>query len=347
MPTAQQQIRQKETSFIDKVADAYLARSFVPDAEQVTKWRYRNVIPLLHRLHGRFTGLQRRSLRVSGERMVWLEGGNPAGEPMLLLHGFGACKENWLPILPFLWRRYQLFIPDLPGWGESAFDAASLYGFDQQVARLADWAEKVLPVSVHIVGSSMGGGIAALLAARHQRLARSLTLLDAAGVSGDQLTPFEAGLIDGENSLLAKDYAGVVSLLSSTMYSNRLPRLMAPLAWGDLTSRHQVNQHLFRQMLANPPAEELPSFSQVTCPTLIIWGTDDQVIHPSCGETYQQLIPHAKLKYLRGIGHMPMVEAPRLTARLMRRFTRQIAHPALPTAKVKTTARDASIAQSA
>jgi pimeloyl-ACP methyl ester carboxylesterase len=97
---------------------------------------------------------------------------------------------------------------------------------------------------------------------------------------------------------------------------------MAPLAYPDLTSRHQLNQHLFRQMLSQPPADNLPSFSAVACPTLILWGDCDRVIHSSCADTYQRLIPQAQVKYLRGIGHMPMVEAPRLTARLLHRFVR-------------------------
>lgn len=311
-----------ERSFIDAVAGPYLARAKVPSPERIRAWRYRHFIPLLHRLQGPLTGLHSHHRLVDGRKLVWLQGGNPLGEPVLLLHGFGSCKENWLPLLPFLVRRYQLFIPDLPGWGQSHFSQEALYGFDHQVRRLAEWGRQVLPGPVHVVGSSMGGGIAGLLAARHPELTRSVTLMNAAGVAGSALTPFERGLQQGRNSLIAHDLRGVVALLATTMASRSLPLLMAPLAYRDLVSRRHVNQHLFRQLLEYEPAPELPSFSAITAPTFILWGEQDEVIHVTCGDTFQALIPHARLRRLRGIGHMPMVETPRLTARLLRRFWR-------------------------
>lgn len=318
-----------EQSFINTVAGPYLARARAPSPERIRAWRYRHFIPLLHRLHAPITGLRCHDRLVDGRKLVWLQGGNPAGEPVLLLHGFGSCKENWLPLLPFLARRYQLFLPDLPGWGQSHFSEQEVYGFDQQVARLAEWAEQVLPGPAHVVGSSMGGGIAGLLVARHPQLARSVTLMNAAGVAGSALTPFERGLQQGRNSLIAHNLRGVVALLGSTMASRSLPLLMAPLAYRDLVSRRHVNQHLFRQMLQHSPSPDLPSFSAITAPTLILWGERDEVIHVSCGDTYKALIPHAQCRRLQGVGHMPMVETPRLTARLLRRFWRDSRQTAL------------------
>lgn len=315
-------IHQLEASFTDTVGPAYLEKSFVPTKASLERWRYRSIVPLLHRLHGRITGLQCHQTTQDGQRIVWLEGGNPNGEPLLLLHGFGACKENWLPLLPFLWRRYKLFIPDLPGWGQSLFRVEARYSFDEQVAQIAAWAQAKLPSPVHIVGSSMGGGIAGLLAARHPQLIQSLTLLDAAGIAGNRITAFERGLLNGRNSLLARNFREVVELLDTTMASRYLPWLLAPFAQQDLISRYAVNQHLFRQMLEHAPDPAQPSYSAVSCPTLILWGDRDDVIDISCAQRYKSLVPQAEIHILRGVGHMPMVEAPRLTAKRLRRFLR-------------------------
>lgn len=317
MPTATQLL---ESSFTDQTSAAYLRLAPTPDAATLQAWRYRHVMPWLHKLHAPLTGLALRQQQVQGQRLVWLEGGNPEGEPLLLLHGFGACKENWLPLLPFLLRRYRLFLPDMPGWGQSEFRADSDYGLDAQVERLARWSESVLPEPVHLVGSSLGGATAGLLAARHPQLFRSLTLMNAAGVAGAQHTPFEQGLQAGKNGLIAANLLGVVRLLDATMASTLLPWLLAPLASHDLVSRYQVNQHLFRQLLQQPPASALPSYSAISVPTLILWGSDDQVIHPSCAATFNRLIPHARCHLLDGVGHMPMVEAPLATSRVLRRF---------------------------
>ena len=334
-----------EQSFIHAVAAPYLSQTRQPSARQLKAWRYRSYIPLLHRLHARFSGLHSHHCQVDGRKLVWLQGGNPAGEAVLLLHGFGACKENWLPLLPFLMRRFHLFIPDLPGWGQSHFCPEKRYGLDHQVERLAQWGQQVLPGRVHIVGSSMGGGIAALLAARHPELTRSVTLMNAAGVAGNDDTPFEQGLKQGHNSLIAHSIKGVRDLLGSTMASRTLPWLMTPLACQDLVSRRHVNQHMFRQMLEHAPSRERPSFSAVRAPTLIVWGEEDKVIHISCADTFRTLIPHARYRRLRGVGHMPMVEAPRLSARLLRQFWRECrqaeAAPAAGLATARQTANGA------
>ncbi len=322
-----------ERVFISEVGPAYLARARPPRAERIRNWRYRSLMPLLHRLHGTVTGLRSCHAFVEGQgegqRLVWLQGGNANGEPVVLLHGFGASKENWLPLLPFLARRYHLFIPDLPGWGESAFDPDAVYGMDAQVQRVADWMQQVLPAATgqqraHVVGSSMGGGIAGLLAARHPQSVRSVTLMNAAGVAGTQTTRFERQLMQGRNGLIAHNMKGVLDLLTTVMASRGLALLMAPGMYWDLVSRRHVNEHMFRHLLQNAPDESLPAFSAVSVPAFILWGEQDQVLHVSCAETFRQLIPAARVKVLPGIGHLPMVETPHRTASLLRRFWKDI-----------------------
>ena len=312
-----------EREFIIEVAPVYLANGRIPKLERVQSWRSRSLLPLLNRLHGTVTGMVQQHMRVDGHRLVWLQGGNRDGEPVVLLHGFGASKENWLPLLPFLAKRYQVFVLDLPGWGESQFHADALYGMDEQVSRVATWLAAAVSGPAHVVGSSMGGGVSGLLAGRYPHLVRSLTLMNAAGVAGKEHTPFELGLLQGRNGLIAHNLKGVFDLLRMTMSSRWLAALMAPAMSSDLISRRHVNEHLFRQLLALSPDPELPAFSSVVAPTQVIWGRDDKVLHVSCSDVFQRLIPHAKVTILNGIGHLPMVEVPRVTARILRQHWRQ------------------------
>lgn len=328
-PTARKRLSAQTTAlereFIEEIGPAYLAHARAPSPEKVRQWRNHSLMPLLNRLHGTVTGLSSHHARVDGHRMVWLEGGNRAGEPVVLVHGFGASKENWLPLLPFLARRYHLLVIDLPGWGESQFHPQACYGMDDQVVRLAAWLRLRTRGPVHLVGSSMGGGISGLLAARHPDLVRSLTLMNAAGVSGHGRTPFEEGLMAGRNGLVARNMLGVFKLLSTVMSSRALALLMAPAMYPDMVARRHVNEHLFRQLMQHQPDPERPAFSSVSVPTLILWGVEDQALHVSCAETFKQLIPHADVKLLQGIGHLPMVETPHVTARLLRQHWRTLA----------------------
>ena len=317
-----EQVTALEREFIDAVGPAYLRSAREPNAEQVAQWRYRSLLPLLNRLHGTVTGLARYHAHVDGQRMVWLESGKLSGDCVVLIHGFGASKENWLPLLPFLARRYRVILVDLPGWGESQFHPDACYGMDAQVARMAEWLRLYIRHPAHLVGSSMGGGIAGLLAARHPQLTKTVTLMNAAGVAGQVHTAFEAGLIRGRNGLIAHNAQGVFNLLSTVMSSRALALLMAPGMYWDLVSRRHVNEHLFRHLMQFEPDAELPAFSSIKVPALVRWGIEDKVLHVSCAGTFKQLIPHAEVKLLDGIGHLPMVEAPRVTARLLRRLWR-------------------------
>ena len=74
------------------------------------------------RVQRRKAGLEEKTLRIEGHDIIYLDGGS--GETLLLLHGFGANKDNWLPIAPLLAPHFRLIIPDLPGFGDSSRDDA-------------------------------------------------------------------------------------------------------------------------------------------------------------------------------------------------------------------------------
>ncbi len=315
-----------EKALIAEVAPAYTAKAKKAHPEAIRGWRPSGQVwPLLRELQGRVIGLRKCRMEVDGATMVWLEGGNPHGEPVVLLHGFASTKENWLLLLPFLSRRYRLYVPDLPGWGESHFRHEKVYGMDQQADRIADWARQILPHKAHFVGSSMGGGIAGLVASRHPDVTATLTLMNAAGVRGQGSTPFERGLLVGDNALVPSSYTEVVRLFNTVLERNRtaLSLVLASAMGQEMVSRRHVNRHLFHHMIAHSLHSELPGVSAVTVPTLILWGDKDQVLHHTCVETFKQLIPHARVHKLAGVGHLPMVDVPGVTATSLNRFWRE------------------------
>lgn len=315
-----------EQAFLTEIGNAYLARAQAPHPRDLLRWKPSGFAwPILREMQGRAAGLQKRECEVDGQRFVWLEGGAAGATPVVLLHGFGASKENWLPLLPFLARRHRLFIPDLPGWGESEFRYEKSYGLDHQVERLAHWLQQHVPAGAHLVGSSMGGAIAGFLAARHAPLVGTLTLMNAAGVRGTEASEFEQRLMQGENLLVTNSLADVFRLFTLVTERNRhlIAAALGPVMGGQMVARRHVNTHLFHQLVGMPPQESLPGMTAIGAPTLVLWGEQDRVLHVSCADTYQQLIPHARVKLLRGVGHLPMVEAPAVTARNLQRFWRE------------------------
>ena len=112
----------------------------------------------------------------------YLHSGTASGTPILHIHGFTGMKENWLPLMAALGRQVRQYAPDLPGWGESERREGADPGYAAQAERLAGFIDAVIGAPVDLVGHSMGGGIAAVLAARHPDKVRRLVLMSAAGV---------------------------------------------------------------------------------------------------------------------------------------------------------------------
>ncbi|MBC7752404.1 MAG: alpha/beta hydrolase [Candidatus Saccharibacteria bacterium] len=310
-------------SYIDVLSEGMANSNYVPNQKLLKHWKpSKFTLALLHRVHGFATGMHRRSTYINSQKIVWLEGGNPHGEPLLLIHGFASNKENWIMLLPFLVKRYRLFVPDLPGWGESTFDFTESYRIEDQISRLEMWANRYLPEDFHVVGSSMGGGIAALFAVRQPDQVRSLTLMNALGVFGDQLTYFERELQQGRNQLVAERLTDVVYMMSTATSYRRwaLTAFLAPLMYQELVSRQHINMYLSHQLMKDADSDVFESIATIKQPTLIMWGENDRILHPSCADVFKQLIPHADVKILRGAGHLPMVEMPAVTARSLQKF---------------------------
>lgn len=309
-----------ELAFLDDVAPNYLTLARPPHGLKIRQWKNRSAVPLLNKLHAGLSGLKRMSATVADHRLVWLEGGNPQGQPVVLLHGFASNKENWLSLVPFLLRQYRLYVLDLPGWGESQFNPNLPYGLDDQVARVAAWMAQHVPGKAHLVGNSVGGLVSALLAGRHPELLETLCLMNPAGGKGSDHTRFEAGLKEGRNPMIVESLAGAHTLMSLAVHNRAIALALAPVMAQDLISRRHVNRHLFHQMFVNAPNPNGPGMSATKAPTLIMWGKEDRLVHYTGAYTYQAIIPHADVLLFDEVGHLPMVEIPIRTAKALQEF---------------------------
>jgi pimeloyl-ACP methyl ester carboxylesterase len=116
--------------------------------------------------------------------------------PVLLIHGFGACKEHWRHNLPALAGRRPVFAIDLVGFGASSKPPSRLedepedglalrYGIDLWADQVAAFVREVIGTPVQLVGNSIGGVVALAAAARLGDDARQVILIDCAQRSLD------------------------------------------------------------------------------------------------------------------------------------------------------------------
>ena len=153
----------------------------------------------------RLSGLVRKEIELPGGlRYVYLEGGS--GEALMLLHGFGADKDNFTRSARYLTPHYRVIVPDHIGFGESSHPPQADYASIAQAERLRTLAQALGIKTVHLGGSSMGGQIAMAYAARYPAQVASLWLLDPAGVwSAPKSELAKIVVNEGRNPLIARN----------------------------------------------------------------------------------------------------------------------------------------------
>jgi pimeloyl-ACP methyl ester carboxylesterase len=163
-------------------------------------------------------GLVRREITLpSGVHYAYLEGGT--GEPLMLLHGFGADKDNFTRVAAHLTSRYRVIVPDQVGFGESSHLPDGDYRSQAQADRLHQLALALGIRRVHLGGSSMGGQISMAYAAKYPAAVSSLWLLAPAGVWSAPKSELARLTQDqGRNPLIARnedEFAQMVDFVMS------------------------------------------------------------------------------------------------------------------------------------
>ena len=261
-------------------------------------------------------GLARRVVEVDGIRWVYAEGtAHAADAPVLvMLHGFTGSKENWYPVVRRLRGRYRLLVPDLPGWGESQREGFAGHGFAAQAARVAGFIRATCDGPVVVLGHSMGGGIAAVLAAREPGLVARVGLFDAAGVRFAD-NAFGLDVLAGNNPFAVHDRASLGQYIEILFHDRSVLPAMPWPAPAILIARRRRDGAFEQAVLddiGRGPDRFLPGeeAARIRQPALLAWGAHDRVIDPSAMDLYAARMPQARKVLLDGSGHMTVMEQP-------------------------------------
>lgn len=271
------------------------------------------VIGLL-RHWGRLTA---KSAVVDGITWPYLQGGPADGDVVVMLHGFGGDKDNWPLYARYFTKRFRVIAPDLPGFGRNVRDPELHYGGTAQTARLHAFFTELGLEKIHLAGNSMGGFIALNYALTYPDELKTLTLIDNAGVTSIQKSELEIAIEDGKNPLVATSLQDFDRLLDFIMYKRvPSPKFMMKAMLAIQVRYHDLLDAIFWQItdeaLGKPLTDRL---GEVAMPTLVIWGRHDRLIDVSCAEVMAAAIPDNRVVILEDVGHVPMIESPKVTAR--------------------------------
>ena len=263
-------------------------------------------------------GLVRKQIDLPGGlHYVYLEGGQ--GEPLMLLHGFGANKDNFDRVARFLTPHYRVIVPDHIGFGESSHPQDADYAPTAQAERLRALAQALGVKTLHLGGSSMGGQIALTYAALHPDEVKSLWLLAPAGVwSAPESEMRKVARETGHNPLMAKNEAEFAEVFSFVMTDPPyIPRPMLNVMAQERIGNFALEERILKQLGADPVEQRVTGLAT---PTLIVWGDNDRVLNPASADILHKLMPHSQVLMMPGIGHLPMLERPQPSAEDYLRF---------------------------
>ena len=271
----------------------------------------------------RRAALFRREIELPGRlRYVYLEGGR--GEPLMLLHGFGANKDNFVRVARFLTSRYRVIVPDHIGFGESAHPAEADYSPPAQAYRLRALADALGIKTIHLGGNSMGGHIAMTYAALYPTEVASLWLLDPAGVWSappGQLRKIMAAT--GRNPLLVRTPGDAARLFTFVMSEPPfVPWFVLDVLAQERIRNAALEEKIFKQ-LGDDSVEA--RVTGLATPTLIVWGDQDRMLSVETAGVLHKLMPRSQVIVMRGVGHLPMLERPRQSADDYLRFRAALA----------------------
>ncbi|MFD2167396.1 alpha/beta fold hydrolase [Thalassotalea euphylliae] len=268
----------------------------------------------------KLAGLSIKQVNISDSEMVYLEGGS--GEPLVLLHGFGANKDNWNRIALSLTKHYRVIAPDLPGFGDSSKNIDYDYDVLAQVARLNEFIDTLGLTQVHIAGNSMGGYIAGNYAAKHPEKVKSLWLLNPLGVASAKDSEMFTMIRNGEPPVvLARNLPDYEKLISFVFHNKPfMPDFFVTELAKRAEQSYDIQAKIFddlhnvagdKLILSSPLDEALISFNK---PTLITWGKQDRILHADGANKLASKLTNVNVELMENMGHLPMIEAPKVTA---------------------------------
>ena len=260
-------------------------------------------------------GAKPRDIDAAGRRLRYLEMGEGSAFPVLLIHGFGGDLNTLMFNQPALAQGWRTLALDLPGHGGSAKEIGS--GDPESLADAVDALLRALGIErAHLVGHSLGGAVAALVALRRPQQAASLSLIASAGLGPE----INSGFIDGFiRAARRREMTEVLGQLVHNPASVSRAMVEETLRYKRLDGVEAALNTIARAWFAEGRQclDLTDRVKALTVPVQVIWGGDDRIIPVAHARA---LATHFPVRLLDDAGHLPQMEKAAEVTRLIRQF---------------------------
>jgi pimeloyl-ACP methyl ester carboxylesterase len=259
----------------------------------------------------KFETLKKTVALPDGVKLAYVSWGDPAGKPVVLIHGYTDNALDWVPLLPYLTKTDRLIVVDIRGHGKSSKPECCYTRFD-----LA-YDIKLLLDALHIpkadiVGHSMGSFIAQTLAEFWPEQVNHVVLISSTALP----LQYDAGWIRNLKSTPAADSPQMVAWFSSPTPVN--PDILRRQRRDAAAIPLQIWLAVLDQGLQG--IELQSTLPRLKAPTLLIWGSADFIMKAADREALRAALPDAKVMVYEGLGHNPFWEQPAAVGDLINQF---------------------------
>ena len=219
------------------------------------------------------------------------------GEPLLFLHGANGAPVV-LPFMEKLAQRFDVLIPEHPGYGKSD-EPEWLENIHDIAYFYLDFLKQLNLKNVTVVGSSMGGWIAMEMAVRDTSRLKSLVLSSPAGIAAPGVRAADIFLMAPEE------------MVRNLFVDQKLAE--ARLAQPEDIDVSLKNRHTTARLAWEPRLHDpyLPKWlHRIEVPMKILWGRQDRILPVAFVDVYRKLLPKAEISILENCGHLPHAEKP-------------------------------------
>jgi pimeloyl-ACP methyl ester carboxylesterase len=208
-------------------------------------------------------------------------------EQLLILHGWGRSLAEWRETAQFCAQKYTVTIVDFPGFGSSDEPDYAWDTYDYAEC-VHDFLMKMGLRNVTIMGHSFGGRIATILAAEHAELVAKIVLVDAGGI---EIKSMRIRLLRFVYTVCIKPFRKLLGKKFRNRFGSADYRVLSGVMRG--VFKKVVNQDL-RHL-----------FGEIKQPTVVLWGSNDQVLPVSYTKVYKKEIPQSVVRIVWGADHSP------------------------------------------
>lgn len=259
-----------------------------------------------------------------GDQLVHIEQAGQ-GEPVILLHGFGASTYSWRKVMPALAESFRVIAIDLNGFGYTQrprdFESYTREAQADLVLRVMD----ALGLDrAHLVGHSYGGGLTLWIASRHPERLRSIVLVDSSAPTYANDRRSRAATVKPLVGLYLRSFVlRPETVRRALLHSFYDDSLVTPELVHEYYERIRVEGVVDAYYGLTAPVRTPPEpveLEKIQVPALVVWGAEDELISVESGRRAAARLPHSEFAVMDGVGHVPMEERPEELLRIVLPF---------------------------